>query len=464
MARILPAVLGAAALCCAALLVQSAAAQTADGGVEPAAFKDAVDGPAAESDEKVSLMRELMRRRGGDPAAAAQLIQLARQCSPTVAAGLFDDLATAHQRDGDLNLAAETRQLLIERFPDEPAAAAATLWLVRLYASSEVARAHRRAEATPKLGMGKLVPYEGAATDDDATPDGGEQTSQASAPGVEPPNEAAAYALFVASKATGGRPAMEQDPALVFQRSVAARLAGEEKLSRGALTSLKHAGPANPWCDAARVEAALAESPSDPPPKAAMHCTRTTAPPQLDGRLDDDCWKAGALGLGDPAAKTAVLFGPAEVRLAYDSEFLYVAVLCAKASGGEYESDDAPRTHDGADDNRDRVRLLLDLDRDYATWFELVVDSRGWTADRCWDDAAWNPEWFVAAKTDAACWTIEAAIPLAELASKAPQAGDAWACQVERRVPGVGAQAWPEALANEPTPAQFGLLLFDAGK
>ena len=29
--------------------------------------------------------------------------------------------------------------------------------------------------------------------------------------------------------------------------------------------------------------------------------------------------------------------------------------------------------------------------------FELLIDSRGWTADRCWGDAAWNPEWFVAA-------------------------------------------------------------------
>lgn len=415
-------------------------------------------------DDKVALIRELMRRRGGDPAAAAQLIQLAREYSPATTAELFDELAAAHQRAGDINLAAQTRQLLVEQFPAEPAAAAATLWLVRLYASSEVAWAHRPADAPPRLGTGTLVPAGGATTADGAAVPAGGEVAPASATSEKKPSEAAAYALFVANKATVGRPAGEQDPALVFQRSVAARLAGEGKLSRGFLSTLKHGLAGNPWCDAARVESALADAPHDPPPKTAMRCAWAAAAPHLDGKLDDACWQATALGLGDPAAKTAALTGPAEVRLAYDDEFLYVGVMCAKARNVDYSRDDSPRAPDGADDQRDRVRLLLDLDRDYATWFELTVDSRGWPASRCWDDATWNPEWFVAADDDAVSWSAEVAIPLAELASRSPRAGDEWACQVERRVPGAGSQAWPEALLREPTPAQFGLLQFDAGE
>lgn len=415
-------------------------------------------------DDKVALIRELMRRRGGDGAAAAQLIQLAREYSPATTAGLFEELATAHQRAGDINLAAQTRQLLVEQFPDEPAAAQATLWLVRLYASSEVAWAHRPADAPPKLGTGTLVPSAEATTADGAASNAGGEVAQASATSDKSPSDAAAYALFVANKATVGRPAAEQDPALVFQRSVAARLAGEEKLARGYLSTLKHGLAGNPWCDAARVEGALADSPKDPPPKAAMRCALAATPPRLDGKLDDACWQAAALGLGDPAAKTAALTGPAEVRLAYDGEFLYVGLMCAKARNVDYRRDDSPRTPDGADDQRDRVRLLLDLDRDYATWYELTVDSRGWPASRCWDDASWNPEWFMATDDDAVSWTAEIAIPLAELAARPPRAGDAWACQIERRAPGAGSQAWPEALPREPTPAQFGLLLFDAGE
>ncbi len=177
--------------------------------------------------------------------------------------------------------------------------------------------------------------------------------------------------------------------------------------------------------------------------------------------LDDACWQAAALGLGDPAGKPGSNLGPAEVRLAYDDEFLYVAMLCAKATGCNYARDESPRTHDGDVEKHDRVTLRLDLDRDYATFFELVVDSRGWTADRCWDDAAWNPEWFVAAKCDGACWTAEAAIPLTELNAAPPNSGNAWACQIERRVPSAGVQAWPAPASKRQSPQHFGLLLFD---
>ncbi len=205
------------------------AGQIAAQDVNAAAYAEAPSREQRTSDEKASLIGELMRRRGGDPAAAAQLIQLTRECTPATAAELFDELAMAHQRAGNLNLAAETRQLLIERFPDEPAAAQATLWLVRLYASSEVARAHRRAEPAPKLGFGVLVPHDGPSSPDGATGKS-EGIVQASAVSQSLRNSAA-YALFLANKATSGRPAQEQEPALVFQCAVAARLAGDAKKS-----------------------------------------------------------------------------------------------------------------------------------------------------------------------------------------------------------------------------------------
>ena len=111
-----------------------------------------------DADHDVPLIRELMRRRGGDPAALAQLVQLTRPCSPAKAAELFDVLAEAHRGAGNLNLAAETRQLLVEQYADQPAAEAAVLlWLVRLYSSSsEVARAHRPpARKRARRGVGR---------------------------------------------------------------------------------------------------------------------------------------------------------------------------------------------------------------------------------------------------------------------------------------------------------------------
>jgi len=195
----------------------------------------------AYSDENVDLIRELMRRRGGDPAAMAQLVQLTRQCSPPKTAELFDELAAAHQRAGDLNLASATRQLLVERFPEEPVAQRGLAWLVRLYASSEVSRAHRPPTQAATSGGLALVPSEESATLASAETNvkpAGKSESEVALP---------TYALYLASRAAAVRPALVDDPGLAFQRAAAARRIGELKASQGFLVSLKHARAGDPW-------------------------------------------------------------------------------------------------------------------------------------------------------------------------------------------------------------------------
>ena len=105
---------------------------------------------------------------------------------------------------------------------------------------------------------------------------------------------------------------------------------------------------------------------------------------------------------------------------------------------------------------------MLDVDRDWTSYWRLSVDHRGQTGDDCWGDRTWNPQWFVAAAKQPTSWTCEAAIPWSELASKAPQPGDTWAAGVERVVPGVGFQSWTTpASAAVARPEGFGLLMFE---
>jgi hypothetical protein len=82
----------------------------------------------------------------------------------------------------------------------------------------------------------------------------------------------------------------------------------------------------------------------------------------------------------------------------YDREFLYLAASIPRA---EYVSADGVETggrqHDADLSGHDRLAISLDVDRDYATWYTLEVDQRGWTRDQCWDDQGWNPKWYVAA-------------------------------------------------------------------
>jgi hypothetical protein len=203
------------------------------------------------------------------------------------------------------------------------------------------------------------------------------------------------------------------------------------------------------------MESWLGEGRDAPPPKPVTRIALAGTRPHLDGVLGEPCWQGEAVHVGE-----------ARAWLARDNDYLYLAVSCPKVSGVDYPRDARPRPHDGDIEPFDHVRLRLDLDRDYATCFELVVDSRGWTADRAWGDASWNPEWFVAAgeTSDAGeamrAWTAEAAISLAELAEHPPQAGDAWGCRIERRIPSHGPEQWP-ATEKASGPQGYGVLLFN---
>ena len=104
--------------------------------------------------------------------------------------------------------------------------------------------------------------------------------------------------------------------------------------------------------------------------------------------------------------------------------------------------------------------MLIDVDRDYTTYYRLVIDHRGWTNDSCWGDSTWDPKWFVAAKQDDGVWTVEAAIPLAELTGRPPQPRDIWAIGIQRVVPGAGFQSWTTPAAISVLPDGFGYLVF----
>ena len=108
----------------------------------------------------------------------------------------------------------------------------------------------------------------------------------------------------------------------------------------------------------------------------------------------------------------------------------------------------------------DRVSLLLDVDRDYSTYYHLQIDQRGCTCEDCWGDLSWNPKWFVAVHSEPGVWQIEAAIPLAELTGDPVSLGKTWACNVTRVVPGQGVQAFSLPADVQPRPEGMGLLTF----
>ena len=213
------------------------------------------------------------------------------------------------------------------------------------------------------------------------------------------------------------------------------------------------------WSACARGEQWLAD-PDGLPPKPILDCVAAPVKPHLDAVLDDAVWSHSTPAeLEGPAGDDAEW--PAEVMLAYDVEFLYLAINCRQAPGAKYEKTEGPRPRDPDPSSHDRVEVFLDLDRDFATYYRLSIDHRGWPSEGCWGDRSWNPTWFVAAGAEDDDWSAEAAIPLDQLSGRFPNSQAVWAVGIQRTIPGVGFQSWNTPASTSVQPEGFGYLAFE---
>jgi hypothetical protein len=275
------------------------------------------------------------------------------------------------------------------------------------------------------------------------------------------------------------RPSLYADPSVRFPLVVAERALGFTNPAARYFLTLHQLPARDPWRRCAETEQWFAQPDGSPPPKTLGSCRHVSERPHLDGKLTETFWKSAerlplkatddssTYGEASEDAASADKNAPkdarrdlATVRFACDSEFLYFAVGCPKAHGVDYSPADGPRPRDADLSEHDRVTLKLDTDRDYTTAFEVTVDDRGWTHDACWGDASWDPTWYVAAASDDRSWTVEGAIPLAELVAQPPAAKEVWAVGIRRTIPKVGYESWPATPAEVDSPDEYGLLIF----
>jgi hypothetical protein len=155
-------------------------------------------------------------------------------------------------------------------------------------------------------------------------------------------------------------------------------------------------------------------------------CRFAPSRPVLDGNLSDPCWQeAVAIALVNPASPPDAGGKQSSIRLCYDAAYLYVSAQLPRAAGARQDGPiQGGRRHDDDLDDFDRVVISLDIDRDYVTSFNFTVDQRGCTRDACWQDATWNPRWFVAVDGNESEWRLEVAIPLEEITPYVPRGGN----------------------------------------
>ncbi len=436
----------------------------------------------------------------GGGAWLAQTSDLTRDMSDQSAGELLFHLAAQYQLTGRLDLAAETHDLLLGKHPRHPLAEYSAWWLLRYYTSSEVAWRHRMSgpaieapapapllkERPSPFGapVGKQSPTnqpdqmlagpEGVAFAPIlAQPSGHLVTARLPEPAGEPaagpandpspalqPNphgDRRARAMAMARLLERTQPALHAETMVKLPIAAATRSLGLAREAERMVSALTSGGAHDSWWRCAQSERSLFD-PRAAASRSLAPCLRTPQRPRLDGQLGDAAWKfdkAIELRGGDNEA------GPAMVLLACDDRFLYIAATCPKAAGCIYQPAAGTRTYDADLSRADRIELLLDVDRDYATWYRLTFDHRGWTGDACFDDRSWNPQWFVAASETADSWAVEAAIPFAELAAEPPTAKQPWALGVQRIIPGIGLQSWTRPANCDGRADGFGLLMVE---
>jgi hypothetical protein len=412
-------------------------------------------------------------------------------------------LATHLVRLGQWHLAREAYLQMVEHYPTHPLTADAYRWLIKHNASSETRRRHELGQflitsdyrttpgptsvtmdvaLEPRQGKGKPRAEKAAASS--KKDEAGKQPEQPLKPGTVVKGPESGWeeeqhltmvhdrkeilrwhqgSLDIEKHLAAFGPLLSEDPALQFCLHAARRNMGDFETPRKWFSDFVSRQPAGPWRDAAAAELWLSQR-QGPPPKPVLVCQQTDTRPFLDGQFDDACWKGQQFTTLQNAVGATSKEAPTKVMLAHDNDFLYLALRCEHPAGQRVPPVKG-RKRDEDLRAFDRVSLILDLDRDYATAFHFQVDQRGCVRESCWGDLKWDPRWFVAVHSEENAWQIEAAIPLIAMTGDLITPGKTWCCHVIRTLPGRGVQSLslpagvPE---DDPRLEGMGLLMFKA--
>ena len=414
----------------------------------------------------------IVNRAEGQPVLARQLTgQLdtwLKQMNADQAGQLLFGLARTHFEQGRWSESRELLEKLLADYPNHMTAAEAQRWLIQFYASSEARHRERRAGAFSEIRVDPPPRLSGSVKknqpDDDAAPKpltdlrtvASESDVTVGGSGTKIPWNRGA--VDGAKRFMQSAPLLSSDPAVQFPLAAAHRALGNSKDADRFYTTFSFGRDIGPWADAARSERWMRDR-DGRPPKPVIVSVRAPVPPRLDGMLDDPVWRASTpVALQSPETADDERWDT-QLRVAHDGQFLYVAVACYSSSG-DAAPPLRPRTRDMDLSAQDRVEFLLDLDRDYTTYYHLAVDRRGCAAEDCWGDRTWDPQWYVASAGDEHGYRIEAAVPLAELTATPPSEGTVWAFNAVRIVPGRKVLSWSRPAGTTPRPEGMGYLFF----
>ncbi|MDD5706173.1 MAG: DUF4838 domain-containing protein [Kiritimatiellae bacterium] len=163
------------------------------------------------------------------------------------------------------------------------------------------------------------------------------------------------------------------------------------------------------------------------------HARRLSAPPKLDGRLEDPCWKqAEPLEGFGPINKTkGSVTQPTTGYLLYDDQALYLGLRAKEAKLGQlcvskYLRDDTSMWMD------DCLEVFIDPVFDSATYHYISLNAWGVYLDGYGLDWSYDGDFDVVTARGEGEWSVEMRLPFSELRVPRPKAGDVWGFNIGR--------------------------------
>lgn len=179
-------------------------------------------------------------------------------------------------------------------------------------------------------------------------------------------------------------------------------------------------------------------SPAQTPDAPSAQALKVTAPPKLDGRLDDPIWQKAVPIAGfkqrepdegqDASERTTV-------RIAYDQANLYIGAVLDDSVPAEIRASELRR--DNTLDSDDTFSVLLDTYHDHRNAFVFRVNPRGTRFDALVRNesrfyyADWDEQWTAAAVLTETGWSVEIAIPF-KILRFTGAASQSWGLNFER--------------------------------
>lgn len=156
------------------------------------------------------------------------------------------------------------------------------------------------------------------------------------------------------------------------------------------------------------------------PAGAQAVATRAARPPAIDGRDDDDVWRASTPVSGfrqfSPSEDIAPTY-ETEFRVAYDDRNFYVLVRANDPNPDQIERLLSRRD---VKTNSDQIKIIIDGFLDRRNAIELIVNPAGVKRDGVYhsdatEDLSWDGVWDVGVQVDSQGWVAEFRVPFSQL-------------------------------------------------